>query len=114
MKVTNFPMLTVKNLNSKLLTLNPQPFKFINIDVFKFFTFSKENAEHPLKIVISQPQNRHRRRRLTDVDDIDLPTSTMSILSLCSRVIGFDVEESHKAMTFPEKYIHEKRVFRKA
>lgn len=60
-----------------------------------FSHFLKKNAEHLLKIVISQPQNRHRRRRLTDVDDIDLPTSTMSILSLCSRVIGFDVEESH-------------------
>ena len=79
-----------------------------------FSHFLKKNAEHLLKIVISQPQNRHRRRRLTDVDDIDLPTSTMSIWRMYGRVIRFHDEESHEAMTFPEKHIHEKRVFRKA
>ena len=79
MKVTNFPMLTVENLNSKLLTLNPQLFKFINIDVFKFFTFSKENAEHPLKGYFTPPKStsstsvdRCRRHRLADIDDVDL------------------------------------------
>ena len=32
-----------------------------------------------------QPQNRHRRRRFADLDDIDSPTSTMSIQRLWKR-----------------------------
>ena len=32
-----------------------------------------------------QPQNRHQRRRFADLDDIDSPTSTMSIQRLWKR-----------------------------
>ena len=63
------------------------------------------------KRVISQPQNRHRRRRQVDVDDVGQPTSTMSIWRMYGRVIRFHDEESHEAMTFPEKtYSREKSI----
>lgn len=42
-----------------------------------------------------EPQNRHRRRRFADLDDIDSPTSTMSIQRLWKRDNdGFEREEA--------------------
>ena len=74
------------------------------------FVVLHHNSGHFLESVLKEPQNRHRRRRQVDVDEVGKPMSTMSTWRLCRCPLSGSGVEELEAVPLPFSKVRKKRL----